>query len=101
MGAQVVVLICFCTACGRELKMKIVYKAYNPVAIWQWEVDEVDCIICHMPFDASCPDCKMPGANCAPAWGQCGHYFHAHCIEKWSAEHRQCPMCRGEWKPKK
>eukprot|EP00913_Durusdinium_trenchii_P024768 g23248.t1 len=69
--------------------MKIIINGYRPVAVWQWEVDEECCSICRglvalfcrglgigmarwnagMPFDACCPECKMPGDDCPPVWG--------------------------------
>eukprot|EP00622_Pseudochattonella_farcimen_P002183 FR737064.1.p2 GENE.FR737064.1~~FR737064.1.p2 ORF type:complete len:107 (+),score=3.87 FR737064.1:94-414(+) len=52
------------------------------------------------PFEACCPDCKVPGDDCPPVWGSCNHAFHMHCIVKWlqAQQTRQmCPMCRREW----
>ena len=25
----------------------------------------------------------------------CGHFFHSRCCEKWTKNHRSCPLCRG------
>ncbi|CAD7943204.1 unnamed protein product [Amoebophrya sp. A120] len=80
--------------------MKVKYLSYQPVASWHWNIPNEDvCSICHMPFDACCPDCKRPGDDCPPVWGECSHHFHIHCIVKWlQKEQKHCPMCRREWK---
>ncbi|KOX72154.1 Anaphase-promoting complex subunit 11 [Melipona quadrifasciata] len=74
---------------------------WTGVATWRWIANDDNCGICRMPFDASCPDCKIPGDDCPLVWGQCSHCFHIHCIMKWlhSQQTRHlCPMCRQEWK---
>ncbi|XP_052150185.1 probable E3 ubiquitin-protein ligase ATL44 [Oryza glaberrima] len=30
---------------------------------------------------------------------QCGHFFHAGCIDRWLRKHRRCPLCRGGLSP--
>jgi|SaaInlV_150m_DNA_3_1039698.scaffolds.fasta_scaffold41404_2 hypothetical protein len=29
----------------------------------------------------------------------CGHKFHRHCIKRWFAENRSCPVCRAPQAP--
>ncbi|KAH9262828.1 hypothetical protein BASA82_000154 [Batrachochytrium salamandrivorans] len=42
-----------------------------------------DCGICRQAFDATCPDCLLPGEDCPPVRGNCSHMYHMHCIVKW------------------
>ena len=42
-------------------KIKCSWKA---VATWKWIANDDSCGICRMPFDACCPDCKIPGDDC-------------------------------------
>uniref|UniRef100_A0A0E0D426 RING-type domain-containing protein n=1 Tax=Oryza meridionalis TaxID=40149 RepID=A0A0E0D426_9ORYZ len=30
---------------------------------------------------------------------QCGHFFHAGCIDRWLRKYRRCPLCRGGLSP--
>jgi anaphase-promoting complex subunit 11 len=41
----------------------------------------------------------MPGDECIPIEGKCNHYFHLHCILKWTEEGSSddCPLCRNKW----
>ncbi|CAB0030036.1 unnamed protein product [Trichogramma brassicae] len=74
---------------------------WRGVATWRWVANDDNCGICRMPFDAACPDCKIPGDDCPLVWGQCSHCFHIHCIMKWLNSQQTsllCPMCRQEWK---
>mmetsp|Transcript_6552 Transcript_6552/g.8023 ORF Transcript_6552/g.8023 Transcript_6552/m.8023 type:complete len:95 (+) Transcript_6552:151-435(+) len=81
--------------------MKIKVKKWHTVGYWSWNISQDVCGICQQPFDACCPDCKFPGDDCSPVWGQCDHPFHMHCIIKWlnmaNSKH-QCPLCRQPWK---
>ncbi len=95
---------------GSKPSIKLI--KYCPVASWHWDVGDMgdSCSICHMAFDGCCPDCKFPGDDCPPVWGECGHHFHMHCIVKWlhqlqnaasanqNASSKHCPMCRREWR---
>ncbi|XP_012252622.1 PREDICTED: anaphase-promoting complex subunit 11-like isoform X1 [Eufriesea mexicana] len=81
--------------------MRVTIKSWTGVATWRWIANDDNCGICRMPFDASCPDCKIPGDDCPLVWGQCSHCFHIHCIMKWLHSQQTshlCPMCRQEWK---
>merc|ERR1712130_621095 len=76
---------------------------WHGVAFWKWKVKEEDCGICRQPFDGTCPQCKMPGDECPPVWGNCNHHFHMHCIMKWLQQARaqdRCPLCRQPWEIK-
>ncbi|KYN04869.1 Anaphase-promoting complex subunit 11 [Cyphomyrmex costatus] len=44
--------------------MKVTIKSWTGVATWRWIANDDNCGICRMPFDASCPDCKIPGDDC-------------------------------------
>lgn len=80
--------------------MKITIRKWRSVASWHWDVADDCCGICRNAFDATCPDCKVPGDDCPPVFGQCNHPFHMHCIVKWleqQAARDQCPMCRQDW----
>ncbi|GAA5873681.1 hypothetical protein JCM1840_002999 [Sporobolomyces johnsonii] len=107
--------------------MKITVNHYHAVALWRWNLkhtpphnpsdpskddlpDEQDdddddddddvCGICRVAFDGCCPDCKVPGDDCPPIWGECTHVFHMHCLLKWLATEsskQQCPMDRRPW----
>ncbi|RKP10148.1 anaphase-promoting complex subunit 11, partial [Thamnocephalis sphaerospora] len=74
---------------------------WQAVAVWRWTVEDDVCGICRNPFDACCPDCKMPGDDCALVRGECKHCFHIHCIYKWIRSDQnpdqQCPMDRRPW----
>ena len=53
------------------------------------------------PFEMPCPNCKYAGDDCALLQGECGHYFHMHCIYKWLEQNNCCPYDRRPWKEKK
>ncbi len=79
--------------------MKITVKSYHAVAVWRWNTGDDQCAICYNPFDMCCETCTVPGESCPPAWGECTHHFHMHCITRWlSADNRNCPMCRQPFK---
>mmetsp|Transcript_28193 Transcript_28193/g.49658 ORF Transcript_28193/g.49658 Transcript_28193/m.49658 type:complete len:99 (-) Transcript_28193:25-321(-) len=81
--------------------MKIKVKKWHMVGYWSWNISDEICGICQQSFDACCPECKFPGDDCVPVWGECDHPFHMHCIIKWintqNSKH-QCPLCRQPWK---
>ena len=80
--------------------MKITIKSFHAVAVWKWNTNDDQCAICYQPFDMCCETCTVPGESCPPAWGDCSHHFHMHCIERWLANdnHTNCPMCRRPFK---
>eukprot|EP00850_Spirogloea_muscicola_P012054 SM000077S21528 [mRNA] locus=s77:21584:22633:+ [translate_table: standard] len=80
--------------------MKVKILSWHAVAAWTWGAADDACGICRMAFDATCPDCHMPGDDCPLIWGACNHAFHLHCILKWvnsQSPRPHCPMCRREW----
>lgn len=107
--------------------MKFSIVSYHAVATWKWDTssdehklyhyakpgasaDEYDgdeddedddvCGICRLPFEAACPECKVPGDDCPLIWGECTHIFHMHCLLKWistESSKQQCPMDRRPW----
>ncbi|CAG0891969.1 unnamed protein product [Darwinula stevensoni] len=83
--------------------MKVKIKKWTGVAVWKWTANDDSCGICRMPFEACCPDCRIPGDDCPLVWGQCSHPFHIHCIMKWLSSQQMaaaqlCPMCRQGWR---
>ncbi|KAI5186076.1 anaphase-promoting complex subunit 11 [Nematocida homosporus] len=63
---------------------------------WRWRVSEGICGICQQAFEQMCPECVHP-LDCVPALGECKHYYHQHCIQKWQTSSSLCPICRAEW----
>jgi anaphase-promoting complex subunit 11 len=79
--------------------MRITVKHFHAISVWQWDTSDDQCAICYQPFDMCCESCKVPGESCPPAWGECSHQYHSHCIERWlSNNNKNCPMCRREFK---
>lgn len=48
--------------------MKVKIVQWNAVASWVWdlETDNQQCSICQVPFESTCPRCKIPGDDCPP-----------------------------------
>ncbi|OII71182.1 zinc C3HC4 type domain-containing protein [Cryptosporidium andersoni] len=72
------------------------------IGYWNWLCGDDMCSICSESFEMTCPQCSRPGDTCPPAFGECGHAFHLHCIHEWLARARNdsgmCPMCRREFR---
>ena len=82
-----------------SFEMKITVRSFHAVSVWRWNTTEDQCAICYQPFDMCCETCNVPGEACPPAWGDCSHHFHMHCITRWlKADNRNCPMCRQPFK---
>ncbi|KAI8339145.1 anaphase-promoting complex subunit Apc11 [Chlamydoabsidia padenii] len=81
--------------------MKMNIKSWTMAAYWKWDVKDEDiCGICQSDLDGCCQQCLMPGDDCPVVWGECGHVFHLHCIERWGSEHaphHTCPLDRKPW----
>lgn len=45
-----------------------------------------ECVICLMPFTNDCMVTTLPCDE--------RHYFHSKCIEEWSRNHHDCPLCK-------
>lgn len=52
------------TVGNREIFNVWIFAGWRGVATWRWVANDDNCGICRMPFDASCPDCKIPGDDC-------------------------------------
>ena len=37
---------------------------------------------------------KKKSSNILRKINNCGHYFHATCVEQWFQNHANCPVCR-------
>lgn len=48
----------------RRTRDTFLSSGWTGVATWRWIANDDNCGICRMPFDASCPDCKIPGDDC-------------------------------------
>ena len=49
--------------------------------------DEFICAVCRLGFEFGDPCLGLP---------QCGHAYHAECLEPWLAENKSCPLCKTE-----
>ena len=79
--------------------MKVKINSWHAVAHWEWDIPDPTCVICLQPFEAPCPTCKNPGDDCSPIESECGHYFHLHCITRWTSEgNEKCPVCRADFR---
>ena len=79
--------------------MKVKINKLNLVGSWNWNLgDNNNCTICMNPYECPCPGCKIPGDDCPPIEGSCGHFFHLHCIYKWlDSGNDKCPLDRNPW----
>lgn len=57
------------------------------------------CAICREHNMMICIGCQANSTNteCYRLMGNCGHVFHAHCIQKWTNDHPTCPLCNKIW----
>lgn len=72
-------------------------KKWNPIAFWQWDLQQENCAICRNPNMELCIQCMADPTSkhvedCRVAWGMCNHAFHFHCIEKWLKTRNLCPL---------
>lgn len=84
--------------------IEVQINAIVGVSYWTWNCKDMICGICCEAFDQACPRCRAPGDACPPAFGQCKHSFHLHCIDEWLTRSHSsnggkqlCPLCRGEF----
>jgi len=42
----------------------------------------------------NCPICHDPMIHNVSITSPCNHKFHTHCIRRWNAMNRTCPLCR-------
>ncbi|KCV73338.1 hypothetical protein H696_00877 [Fonticula alba] len=91
-------------------------RKWNAVALWSWDLAIENCAICRNHIMDRCINCQArqssasgpgdtPGSGssstgeteCSVSWGQCGHAFHYHCINKWLRARNVCPLDNREW----
>lgn len=78
-------------------------KKWNAVALWTWDMVVDTCAICRNHIMNPCIECQSNSeaggsANaCDPAWGQCNHAFHKHCIARWLNTRPVCPLDNQKW----
>ena len=46
-----------------------------------------ECVICLLPFESTDMVTPLPCDK--------RHYFHSKCIEEWSRNHNDCPLCKA------
>jgi len=82
--------------------MKVKINKFHLVGNWNWNLDDNEhCTICMNNYECPCPNCKIPGDDCPPIEGNCGHFFHLHCIYKWlESGNDKCPLDREPWSEK-
>ena len=82
--------------------MKVKINKFYLVGNWNWNLDDNEhCTICMNNYECPCPNCKIPGDDCPPIEGNCGHFFHLHCIYKWlESGNDKCPLDREPWSEK-
>ncbi|KAG5478056.1 hypothetical protein GH5_04921 [Leishmania sp. Ghana 2012 LV757] len=77
-------------------------EEFYPVYFSAWERETGLCSICCNQVEGPCVVCQSnaeaTSAECSITWGECGHAFHTHCIEKWLKTRPVCPLDNKEWK---
>ena len=65
------------------------------------ETDQEICAICKSALTDPCNICQTNGIidNCQILQGECGHFFHGHCIAQWLKRAKTCPICNAHWEP--
>eukprot|EP01028_Stygiella_incarcerata_P006922 TRINITY_DN2818_c0_g1_i1.p2 TRINITY_DN2818_c0_g1~~TRINITY_DN2818_c0_g1_i1.p2 ORF type:complete len:104 (-),score=15.27 TRINITY_DN2818_c0_g1_i1:60-371(-) len=73
---------------------------WNAVAGWQAFGGD-KCAICKNLLEEKCTECRASEGDedvrCTVSWGQCNHAYHTHCIDRWVAQSRTCPLCQRDW----
>ncbi len=59
------------------------------------------CAICKCMIADACVNCVDDGVECddGAVYGECGHGFHACCMERWLQTRKVCPLDNVKWKP--
>ncbi|KAK7195578.1 ring-box protein [Novymonas esmeraldas] len=77
-------------------------EEFYPVYFSAWERETGQCSICCNQVEGPCVVCQSnaeaTSVECSITWGECGHAFHTHCIEKWLKTRAVCPLDNKEWK---
>ena len=63
--------------------MRVEIENWLAVATWKWDIPADACTICMNQFEEPCTRCKFGGDDCPMVEGECGHFFHIHCIQRW------------------
>lgn len=65
------------------------------------EIDQEECPICKFSLADPCNICQSKSIidNCNIIQGECGHWFHYHCISQWLERASTCPICNSVWRP--
>lgn len=63
----------------------------HAVGVWNWNVKNDTCAICHMGLHNSSNAVKV---------STCGHAYHADCIQPWLEKRNVCPLCMAPWSEK-
>lgn len=81
------------------MENKIELVSWSPMGVWSYNIQTDECQICKMLFVQLCIECSETNVkgeiSCLISQGQCGHYFHKHCIDKYIASSKApiCPIC--------
>lgn len=75
-------------------------EAYYPVFVSQWQMEAGLCSICRNQVEGPCINCQTnvsSAQECFMCWGECGHAFHNHCIQRWLQTRNVCPLDNKTW----
>jgi RING-box protein 1 len=73
-------------------------KSVNIVTISKTNCFNEACGICKEGNNNYCLDCSSSGnTHCPVHIGECGHAYHAHCLDPWLKNRRVCPLDNKVW----
>ena len=78
-----------------DISGRVKVKKWNAVSFWAYDIENDTCAICHNALMVPCIKCEAEPSNasdCTPAWGQCSHSYHFHCITRWLKTRSSCPL---------
>ncbi|KAL0234334.1 hypothetical protein PCE1_001370 [Barthelona sp. PCE] len=80
-------------------------ESWSAVAVWRYDVGYESCPVCKHPLMEPCSNCLSESENttCMVVWGECGHAYHNHCIQRWldNGHKTACPLCQVKWEAKR
>ncbi|EPY23909.1 RING-box protein 1 [Strigomonas culicis] len=89
-------------ASGGEEVFSVV--SFTPVFESSWLREASLCSICRNEVEGPCVECQSSASQttseCPVSWGECGHSFHAHCIQRWLKTRKVCPLDNQPWHDK-